>query len=108
MKCRIKRHNGIRAATKAAIAAADLTGMTNPRTGRPYNIVRKKAKRTEVFDPQFLAQEFTLDDTNKMSQFEESPALLIGKLEVDSERDTSAKIAAFDMDWTLIETKDEV
>ena len=56
VKCRIKKHNELRAATKAAIAAADATGMTNPKTGRPWNVARKKSRRNEVFDPQYLSK----------------------------------------------------
>ena len=51
-------------------------------------MIRKKSKRTEVFDPKYLSQEQQSADERKTeTQFEESPVLLIGKLDVDCESD---------------------
>ena len=55
IKFKTRKNNEKRAATKAAMAAADLSGMTNPKTGRVWKASNKKhmpagGKRNEVFD----------------------------------------------------------
>lgn len=90
------------------MAAADTSGMTNPRTGRIWKAKNKKkracgGKRNEVFDDQFTHGEHERGRRTE-AIFDESAVLLVGKIGIDPER-VSAKIAAFDMDETLIKPK---
>ena len=62
--------------------------------------------RGEVFDTQFIGGKVKVLRKTE-TEFIESPVLLIGKLEVDPLKDNNEKIAAFDMDYTLIKTISE-
>ena len=45
------------------------------------------------------------EEKKEETLFEARPGLLIGKLGLDAHGCNSSKVAAFDMDWTLIKTK---
>ena len=60
-------------------------------------------KRGEVFDKSFIKGSFERARRTE-TVFEESPALLVGKIGIDPER-VSSKIAAFDLNDTLVKTE---
>ena len=105
---KIRKMAIMRAATKVAKAAGDRSGGTDPRTGRAYGAKWKSKRRyaSEVFDETLLPG-LSKEERNAETVFEESPGLFTGLMDIDLVQDKNRKIAAFDMDYTLIKTKTE-
>ena len=100
---KIRKESIVRAATNAAKANCDRTGMTNPRTGRPVGANWKAKRRyaSEVFDENVLSGITRQHERMPETVFKETDGLLIGWCDIDPIRDRNGKIAAFDLDYTL-------
>ena len=84
----------------------------NPRTGKMRGADGKESKaafRREVYDAKYLRITWNKKEEERKTEtvFDVSEGLLTALVGVDLVRDNTNKIAAFDMDYTLIKTNSE-